>query len=95
MSKFIDILKNIYDKVADFGSMLVAKLGSDGLLHAYFSTIITVVSLWLLGFFGLFIPVAIGIFKECMDMFVTGDFSIKDLIADGIGIVVGIILSIL
>ena len=95
MVKFIQISQNIYNKVSEIGNKVITSLGSDGLLHAYFSTILTIISLWLLGFFGLIIPVAVGILKEVMDLFVTANFSKKDLVADGIGILIGIVLSIL
>ena len=79
--------------------LLVSKIinfcGSDGILHSYVCTILTVIFCSLFNFFGLIAVALIAIGKEVIDFFVKKDFSKKDLICDGIGMTIGLILMLL
>lgn len=78
-----------------FVSKIINFCGSDGILHSYFCTILTVIFCCLFNFFGLIAVALIAIGKEVIDFFVKKDFSKKNLICDAIGITIGLFLMLL
>lgn len=89
-------LKKLYDKIMDFAAKFIAYAGADGILHAYVSTIIMVLLSLIFGAaFGVILTVVICLLKEIVDQKLGSEFSKKDLLMDGVGILVGLIIYIL
>ena len=79
--------------------LLVSKIvnfaGTDGILHSYVCTILTILFCSLFNFFGLILVALVAVGKEVIDFFTKNEFSKKDLVCDGIGTAIGLILILL
>lgn len=88
-------MNNIIDKIADFliGTYnAIVNVGKDKLLHFSVSAVLTSVFNLFLPFWGLFFVMSlIFIAKEIYDFYNCGDPDHKDIIADYIGFIVGVI----
>lgn len=86
----------MYNKIMEAASKIIAAVGSDGLLHMYVCTIsVLILNTFLSWFIAILITVALAIGKEILDKKYTNLFSKKDLICDGIGIAIAVIIIIL
>ena len=74
----------MWDKLKQFVSANVDKL-----LHFLVSYLLTTVVVPLTGFLGIAVVLFIGLFKEIIDEYDYGGFSLGDLVADILGLVFG------
>lgn len=88
-------MKNLIEKFDLIVSQIISFAGSDGILHGYICTILTVLFCSLFNFFGLIITTLIAVIKEILDFIFKKDFSKKDLICDSIGIIIGLLLILI
>lgn len=93
-------MKQFFTKIKNFFTKCMNWISTDGLLHILCSSLLIVL---FYSFFGIFISILItgliGVIKEILDIFVrktnTYKQSMKDIICDLIGILIGCGLSLL
>lgn len=93
-------MKQFFTKIKNFFTKCMNWISTDGLLHILCSSLLVIL---FYSFFGMFISILItgliGVIKEILDIFVrktnTYKQSMKDIICDLIGILIGCGLSLL
>ena len=93
-------MKQFFTKIKNFFTKCMNWISTDGLLHILCSSLLVIL---FYSFFGIFISILItgliGVIKEILDIFVrktnTYKQSMKDIICDLIGILIGCGLSLL